>query len=261
MTLMCRTNPIERTGVEHPGQTLWIRLSLVLLAAHFVLSVRAADIAGPKTIFRKRCAACHTYGKGIKVGPDLKGVTDRRKRDWLFTFVRSSSTMIQSGDPTATKLFREFKQERMPDWSDLSARQIGAILDYFAADGPEQKEPDERHAASATPAEIGMGRGLFYGDVRLTHGGSACANCHSIGRRQRAAGSLGPDLFRAYLKYQDRGLTDFLRQPCFLRDPERSTNQYLSPEESFALKAYMAQAAGAATPAGNMTAGARGGPR
>src|SRR5215475_7546299 len=117
-----------------------------------------------KVFFRKRCMACHTYGKGIKVGPDLKGVTDRRKREWLLKFIASSSSMIQSGDPTATKLFKDFKQERMPDWSDLSPEQITGILNYFAADGPLQKEPDERDATSATGAEIRVGKELFHGE-------------------------------------------------------------------------------------------------
>src|SRR5215469_4263512 len=114
-----------------------------------------------KVIFRKRCTACHTYGKGIKVGPDLKGATERRNREWLLRFVASSSSVIRSGDPTATKLFRDFKQERMPDWVDLSREQIAALLDFLAADGPLQKEPDERDATTATAAEVESGRQLF----------------------------------------------------------------------------------------------------
>src|SRR5207245_7005715 len=62
------------------------------------------------TIFNRRCTACHTYGKGVKVGPDLKGVTERRKRDWLVKFIYASSSSIKSGDPAATRLFAEFKQ-------------------------------------------------------------------------------------------------------------------------------------------------------
>src|SRR5437016_13712668 len=58
--------------------------------------------------FGKRCTACHTYGKGIKVGPDLKGVNERRKPDWLLKFIRSSSSVIKSGDPVATALLGQF---------------------------------------------------------------------------------------------------------------------------------------------------------
>jgi cytochrome c2 len=201
-----------------------------------------------KVLFKKRCMACHTFGKGIKVGPDLKGVTDRRKRDWLLKFIAASSSVIQSGDPTATKLFRDFKQDRMPDWSDLSTEQITGILNYFAADGPLQKEPDERDATSATSAEISTGKELFHGETRLQYGGNACDTCHTIGHAEGREGHLGPDLTKVYWKYRDRALTDFLKRPCFGREPEISGHDYLTPQEAFDLKAYMAKTAGLKIP-------------
>src|SRR5882672_6346782 len=79
-----------------------------------------ADASDAARIFNQRCTACHTFGHGVKVGPDLKGVTQRRTRPWILGFVRGSSSVIASGDPTATALFGEFKGVRMPDWSDLS---------------------------------------------------------------------------------------------------------------------------------------------
>ena len=39
-----------------------------------------------------------------------------------------------------------------------------------------------------------------------------------------------------------RALTLFLKQPCFRRAPEPAPGKYLTPQESFALKAYMRQA-------------------
>jgi len=231
---------------------------LALSACLAIPALAASDSAGAKAIFKKRCTACHTFGKGVKVGPDLKGVADRRTRDWLLHFIRSSSSVIQAGDPTATKLFREFKQERMPDWDDLSPEQVASILDYFAANGPEQKEPDERHATTATADELKMGRDLFHHNAPLANGGRACETCHSIGAHKQARhGSLGPDLTFAYLKYQDRALTDFLKHPCFPRDPELSTDHYLSPQESFDLKAYMAKEAGVAFPPPALTNGTK----
>ncbi|HEY6390887.1 MAG TPA: cytochrome c [Bryobacteraceae bacterium] len=223
----------------------WAILIVTIFAFLAIPALAAPDMAGAKTIFKKRCTACHTFGKGIKVGPDLKGVTDRRTRDWLLRFISASSRLIQSREATAMKLFLEFKQERMPDWDDLSPEQIASIIDYFAANGPEQKEPDERHANTATANELKMGRDLFHRHARPASGVYACGTCHSIGARKQARhGSLGPDLTNAYLKYRDRALTDFLKQPCFQGAPELFTNRYLSPEESFALKAYMAQEAG-----------------
>src|SRR5437762_3205955 len=77
-------------------------LGLALLALSAVPAF-AADFTEPANTFKKICSACHTFGKGIKVGPDLKGVTERRQRSWLLKFVRSSQTVIQSGDPTDRK--------------------------------------------------------------------------------------------------------------------------------------------------------------
>src|SRR5207248_10881061 len=125
-------------------------------------------------VFRSRCTGCHTFGQGVKVGPGLKGVTARRQRPWLISFIRSSSQLISRRDPTAVSLYRQFRQERMPDWADLSPQQIEAILDYFAADGPAQKAPDDRHASTATAGEIEMGRWLFQGKIRLNSGTQAC---------------------------------------------------------------------------------------
>jgi mono/diheme cytochrome c family protein len=192
--------------------------------------------------FGKRCTACHTYGKGIKVGPDLKGVTERRKRDWLVRFIQGSSRVIKSGDPTAQSLFAQFKQQRMPDWTDLSEKQVNDILDYLAIGGPDIKPADERSAELASSAEIEMGRRLFSGDERLQYGSPACISCHSV-QGVSWGGRLGPDLTKIYYKFQDRALTEFLRHPCFQWNSGGDTAHYLTARESFALKAFLRQTA------------------
>jgi mono/diheme cytochrome c family protein len=193
-------------------------------------------------IFNKRCTACHTYGKGIKVGPDLKGVNDRRKRDWLVKFVRGSSAVIKSGDPTATTLFSQFKQQRMPDWADLSEKQVNDIMDYIGVGGPDIKPADERNAELGTPAEIENGRRLFTGEARLQYGAQACAACHTV-QGAGWGGTLGPELTGTYLQYQDRALTEFLRHPCFRWGSGSAQARYLTTKESFSIKAFLRHAA------------------
>jgi mono/diheme cytochrome c family protein len=198
--------------------------------------------------FSRRCTACHTYGKGIKVGPDLKGVTERRKHDWLLKFIHSSSTVIKSGDPIATSLFAQFKQQRMPDWTDLSERQINDILAYLAIGGPDIKPEDERNGEMASPTEIEHGRRLFAGQEPLKYGDGACITCHSV-QGIGWGGSLGPELTQTYVRYQDRALTEFLRRPCFQWRTANSGTHYLTAKESFALKAFLRQVALARSPA------------
>jgi mono/diheme cytochrome c family protein len=207
---------------------------------------RAVDA---KKVFNQRCSACHTFGKGVKVGPDLKGVTARRQRPWLLKFVRSSQKVIASGDPVAVELFRTFKKQRMPDWSDLSPDDVNVIMDWLAADGPDQKPADERDAELAVAADLARARALFDGRVPLANGGLACSSCHSVREHDRRhGGTLGPDLTDTYLKYRDRALTLYLRHPCTPRQPESSASRYLEPQEAFALKAYMREVALAASP-------------
>ncbi len=53
---------------------------------------------------RKKCVACHTMGKGALVGPDLKGVTERRPREWLVQWIAAPDAMVAKKDPYAIKL-------------------------------------------------------------------------------------------------------------------------------------------------------------
>jgi mono/diheme cytochrome c family protein len=191
--------------------------------------------------FNKRCTACHTFGKGVKVGPDLKDVTKRRGREWLIKFIHASSTVINSGDATAVSLFAEFKKQRMPDWTDLSEKQINDILDFIAIGGPDIKPPDERNAELASSSDLELGRQLFSGARHFKYGVQPCGACHSV-QGTRWGGSLGPDLTQTYFKFQDRALTEFLRHPCFRWESAGAGAHYLTAKEVFALKAFLRQA-------------------
>jgi cytochrome c2 len=239
------------SAVLHSIRNLRRSLVLLIVVAGVLQIARAEDEPenssakfSPEAAatFNKRCTACHTYGKGIKVGPDLKGVTERRKRDWLLKFIHASSLVIKAGDPTATALFAQFKQQRMPDWTDLSEKQINDILDYVAVGGPDIKPADERNAELATPSDIENGRQLFSGEKHLKYGAQACVVCHSVDDAGWG-GSLGPNLTKTYFQYQDRALTEFLRHPCFQWSTSAPGTHYLTARESFTLKAFLRQSA------------------
>ncbi|HET9621111.1 MAG TPA: respiratory nitrate reductase subunit gamma [Kofleriaceae bacterium] len=209
-----------------------------------------ADDAEAKKIFTTRCMACHTFGKGVKVGPDLKGVNERRKRDWLVKFVRGSSAVIASGDPIATELFTQFKGQRMPDWVDLSEETVNGILDWLGKNGPDQQDPDVKLAELATESEIDAGRQLFHGGKPIASGAAPCANCHSItDNGKTSGGTLSRDLTRIFAVYQDVQMTLFLKKPCSLRYPEATNRKFLAPEESYALKSYLRDTAIKSQPA------------
>jgi protein SCO1/2 len=93
--------------------------------------------------FAYHCAACHTIGGGIKIGPDLAGVTSRRDRDWLQQFIRAPDAMNAAGDPVAVALRKEYQQARMPNL-DLSEVDSVAVIDYIEAQS-------RQHAVAAPP--------------------------------------------------------------------------------------------------------------
>ena len=100
-----------------------------------IAATNSDPIALPETgaaLFVKACAACHTIGGGKRVGPDLKGVTGRRERDWLTAFIMDAPAMIERGDPTAKQLFDEYNHVRMPALG-LTANDAGDLIDYLAS--------------------------------------------------------------------------------------------------------------------------------
>ena len=119
-----------------------ILIPVLLLCFSFVYQTLLAQNQAPPEW--QGCAACHTIGKGKLIGPDLKGVTERRDREWLYSFIRSSQTMVKNGDPTAVKLFEEFNKIPMPD-NDFTDEQIEGILTYI-----ENYDPSAAATGTAT---------------------------------------------------------------------------------------------------------------
>ncbi len=82
----------------------------------------------------QQCRACHTIGSGKLVGPDLKGVTDRRDEAWLISFIQNSQKLIQSGNEQAVKIFNENNRIPMPP-HNLTDDQVRGIIKYIANGG------------------------------------------------------------------------------------------------------------------------------
>ena len=199
-----------------------------------------ADAVDPAALFLKKCSSCHSYGQGDRIGPDLKGVTIRRTRTWLIAWIRSSQRMVESGDPIARALFEKFRHERMPD-QNFSPDEIGAIVDYLAAGGPASGGSRPRHAMTATPTEVALGRDLFVGAVTPQNGGAPCRSCHSVRHHGDVTpgATLGEDLTHVYSRFQDAALSTFLQHPCFPRAFKVEGVQPLTNAEAFAVKAFL----------------------
>jgi protein SCO1/2 len=82
-------------------------------------------------IFRTRCVGCHTIGGGDALGPDLKGVTDRRDTAWLSRYLAAPDRVLADGDPVAAALFARYHQIPMPNLG-LDQETINAVINYLA---------------------------------------------------------------------------------------------------------------------------------
>jgi protein SCO1/2 len=74
---------------------------------------RLSDQPG-QAMFQKLCAPCHTIGGGVRVGPDLRGVADRRARSWLVDFIMDPAKVLARKDPDALALAARFPSVHMP---------------------------------------------------------------------------------------------------------------------------------------------------
>lgn len=77
-----------------------------------------------QALFKKICAPCHTVGVGDRVGPDLRGVTERRPPDWLARFIRRPERVRAENDPVAAAMAAKFPGVRMPN---LGISEVDAV--------------------------------------------------------------------------------------------------------------------------------------
>ncbi|WP_164844382.1 SCO family protein [Azoarcus sp. DN11] len=108
------------------------------------------EVFGPgQLLFHNRCAACHAFGKGDRIGPDLQGVTARRARDWLVRYLAAPERMRADKDPIAMELASRYKV-LMPDLS-LTHKELGELIEYLEA----KSVPQPAAATSMAPEAAG----------------------------------------------------------------------------------------------------------
>ena len=200
------------------------------------------------TTFRQNCMSCHTIGGGRLVGPDLKGVEERRDREWLVGFVLDPKGVLASGDRYALKLREEAGGVVMPTTVGLNRARAEALLDLIAAESALETSEfagldigDEPFSA----ADIELGRRLFRGETQLANGGPPCLSCHTVGGLGGLGGGrLGPDLTRVYERLQGRkNLASWLLAPATLTMQPVYAQANLTNEEILPLVAFLEEEA------------------
>lgn len=114
-----------------------------------------------ETNFKQICAACHTIGKGKLVGPDLINLPQRRPEEWILKFVKSSQTVVKSGDKYADSLFQAFNQTVMPDQPTLDDEKIKSIITYIGTESSSPTPTSPAITSNQTDQQTGKTPGTF----------------------------------------------------------------------------------------------------
>jgi mono/diheme cytochrome c family protein len=210
----------------------------LVLAAGSVSAGEGADL-----FQQKGCAACHTIGGGRLVGPDLAGVQDRRTKEWLRAFIKSSQSVIRSGDADAKALADQYPGLVMPD-QPLTDPQIDAILAHIGGGaGGTVAAAAPTPPAKPTPEQIARGKKLFHGEERLAANGPACRTCHHVsGDSVAGGGVLAVDLTHAVARRSAAGVRAIVAASPFPAMQQAYAARSLTDDEVTALVAYLQDA-------------------
>ena len=92
-------------------------------------------VAHGKEIYEIKCAACHKLTDQRVVGPGWKGITEKRKPEWIMNMTLNVDVMLEK-DPTAREMLKQCLV-RMPN-QNLSEEDARDVLEFmYANDGNE----------------------------------------------------------------------------------------------------------------------------
>jgi len=215
----------------------------LLAAIGLFLVPTAATGQGGQETFNTLCVACHTIGGGRLIGPDLDGVTERRREDWLIRFIQSSESVIASGDSQAVALREEYPGLIMPDWglTDDQVREVLAYIDGWASADAQPTGPAQ--PLEFTDEQVERGRHLFQGTNRFQNGGPACNSCHEVAHDAVIGGGvLAAELTSVFSRLGGAGVRAIVGSPPFPVMGRAYRDQPLTEDEQVALLAFLQRA-------------------
>jgi len=99
----------------------------------FVTAVKLADgiepalVKGGERVFESKCATCHALDKR-KIGPPLKGVTQKRSPEWIMNIILHPGRMLKE-DAAAKELFKEYRA--IMTVPGIKVGEARSVLEYF----------------------------------------------------------------------------------------------------------------------------------
>lgn len=121
-------------------------LSFILLSNNTAISQDG------KQLFSQNCASCHALNKQL-TGPALANVEDRwPDKKMLHAWIKNNQEVIKSGYPYAVKLYNDYNKTAMNVFTNLSDKDIDAILGYIKVAGATPAPGSSTNSPTETAA-------------------------------------------------------------------------------------------------------------
>ena len=212
------------------------KFKILFLIAAFPLLLSAQN---GETAFNTNCAACHSIGGGKLVGPDLKGITQKRDKVWFGLFVKNSAQLISSGDADAIAIAKEYNNMPMPP-SALSDADIEAIYKFVQTKSGGSTTPTVAvdYLKDSKVENIKSGYKLFTGEKPFKNSGVSCISCHNVDQ-YGSGGKLAKNLTVSFNTIGADGIKAMMASPAFPAMINSYKNNALTEEEVFNLTSYL----------------------
>ena len=120
-------------------------ISLVFLSFHSIFLIAQAPekidnsvIENGKDLFTGNCTVCHGIDE-VVIGPALRDVHERKSEEWIYSFIKNSQKVIQSGDEYAVNLYNEYNKTLMTSF-DFNDEELNSIVEYIKAESSKPIE-------------------------------------------------------------------------------------------------------------------------
>jgi cytochrome c2 len=120
---------IKATEIELVSKT---SLNNVDMKKQDTIKTASTDLTelGKQLFSSKGCNTCHNITDQKLVGPGLKGVAQRRTKDWIIAMIYKPDSMLDN-DPIAKQLLKEYNNVRMVLLQPVSKEEAEAIYEYL----------------------------------------------------------------------------------------------------------------------------------
>jgi cytochrome c2 len=103
-----------------------------------------------RALFSQNCASCHAINKQL-TGPALAGVEDRwPDKIMLHAWIKNNQAVLKKGYPYAVDLYNKFNKTPMNVFTNLSDKDIDAILTYIKSAPAQAANPTTNIVATET---------------------------------------------------------------------------------------------------------------